>query len=94
MPVWNDSCVPGSGGWSWADKAAIIKCGHPAKIAAPGDGGDLDTLGGESDDEGDLAAGGENTAPALIRCSCEPCVILPIISIIDTPSGLELATNP
>ena len=94
MPVWNDSCVPGSGGWSWADKAAIIKCGHPAKIAAPGHGGDLDTLGGESDDEGDLAAGGENTAPALIRCSCEPCVILPIISIIDTPSGLQLATNP
>ena len=56
-------------------------------MSAAGDGGDLDTLGGETDD------GGENTAPALIRCSCEPCVIVPIINIIDTTSAPELATN-
>ena len=56
-------------------------------MSAAGDGGDLDTIGGETDD------GGENTAPALVRCSCEPCVIVPIITIIDTPSAPELATN-
>ena len=56
-------------------------------MSAPGDGGDLDTLGGETDH------GGENTAPALIRCSCEPCVIVPIITIIDTTSAPELAMN-